>query len=618
MKIKSKEIKMPERVEEGPECVIASGPVDDSSEKPLLLSVMPKPEIVLIVLIALFFLITPYALRLASGNNALIGKESYYSFLVVSAMHDCGISHNSGCSRLTEALSYGFCNDKASAYCENSTIQGTKQKDWFYDRAADKLSATAANAFSSFFSKPVLSQPKPKLYHYIAYFASGLFGIKNALIILPIVFGIASAVLFFLLIKQFFFLCFPSYFRRHKSLSVSFSVLVTSMLCSSPAFIYFFNSSAEYCIAAFSLLASLYFFKESKALSALFFALLCLNGYSYFLLFSVLLFSAFFIQHLMNKKSHKKAACKSSNLKDSDIQKAIKGNQRAKKDNKTGKHKKNTGFFSSSYFRQFIIFFFLALLAIAALQSWLSFSETSFSRLEISKGFLTEFGALPGFSIFMLFTAFIGIVASRKIKGRIAVIIIAFLLFFAFLSYKQSFLFLNFILVLFSGIGFLALIRRKWELNAVRSFSLVLLIIGFAFASFSFISVFSSSEPGQSLVDALLFIRSKAPENSTALTSPDYAVFVKAIANREPVFSESPLCYKSRAYSKIFRSRSLGYVKEFFKKHKVSAVLLNSEMQPMLYNKKSIEGLPFVLENHNSYVYSAKFSDTKVWLVRDG
>lgn len=454
----------------------------------------PKYAFYIFLAAAIIVLILPNALRSLHDNQTLPGEEPYYHARIASQIL------------------------KGSTLFQDAFVQGRQ-----------------------YFLNP---------YHFVLAAFSLPFGIITASKIVPVLMGIASFCLFYILLRKF---------KLRKT--VIFSVLFVFIL--SPVFTYYFTVSTPLCLAILLNLLGLYFFaKNSKPcvfLAAIFFSIAAFLG-----IFHAIVSAAIIIFYTCHDK--KKLA--------------------------------------SAY----ILLAILSLIVLSqGIPAYLQQESANFVNSNKIAEFVSDFGGFGGFSIFTLLLAMIGLVGLWKYKKEHYLLYAAAicLVVYSFFS-KDAVIYASFILAIFAGFAFSGLTQMRWRLSQVRGFSLFVLFCGLLFSMIAHAVALSELAPNDEIKDALLWLGHRSNPDDVVFSHYSNGFWIEFWAGlpvvMDGLFASTPnvnaIYIDSNA---VFYSNDIRMTREILSRHNVRYVFMTKDM---LYGPVSAgegQGLAFLLSNSETF-----------------
>ena len=385
--------------------------------------------------------------------------------------------------------------------------------------------------------------------------------------VIPIILGLLSLLLFYLILKDFY---------------VEPNVIYLSLmvLAISPPFIYIFSSYNKFTAITLVLLLTFYLFIKNNNLnliSYLLFLIIPFFGYQYSLLgLSIILIYCI--------KRHK--------------------------------------------MKKFFLAFFLSLTSLSLIYSPFlykyGFSDSSCFDKTVKYGFLfSDLGSSFGISIFIIFLTFFGLSYLWKSKYRYLPIYSLLVLFIIIIIFNPTFIvYFNFILSLLAAFGFIYLIRSKWESETIRKLTMWILVIGLIFSTVTFIGEKSSEQPSKNLYDALDFLSVNTRLDEVVFSHYNYGVFINSITNKKNVM-DSRFSFAPNLKERYQDSQDLFYTRDFnvtfsiSNKYDIKYILITREMKEGLVWNEKDEGLLYLLNTFtDNYQRIYENEDVEIWRYR--
>lgn len=429
---------------------------------------------------------------------------------------------------------------------DNTTLPG--EDAYYHARIAKQITETG-------FPKQDDAVSYGRLYYFNPYPAvlaifSYILGVLNASRIVPLIAGILSVWLFYILLARF----------KIDRLTI-LSILGVFIL--SPLFSYSFSLSTPACLLILFNLLGLYFFMKDKkwclALSAVFFSSTALFGILHALVPATIVI--FYAAYNRKKLNH--------------------------------------------------AYIILALLCIIifvhGLPVYLQGESIDFVQKSRVTGFISDLGGIGGFSVFTLLLALLGIIGLWRHKKEHYLLYAAsiFIVVYSFFD-SSAMVYSNFILAFLAGVAFSGLARMRWHLVQVRNFSMIVLFCGLLFSTISHTLALSSLQPDTDLQDALLWIAHRSEAGDRVFSHYSKGFWIEFWAER-PVLMDGLLEHTPGAgilyedSNAIFNSNDITLTRELLSKHRIKYLFMTRDMAEGLVWQKQGQGLGFLLTNSETF-----------------
>ncbi len=234
-----------------------------------------------------------------------------------------------------------------------------------------------------------------------------------------------------------------------------------------------------------------------------------------------------------------------------------------------------------------------------------------FIKAKIASGnfYIADLGSKQGFGIFTLLLLLFGIIKTwreKYNKNFSLIYLLLCLLIVLTLFYPLYMPYLNFVVVIFAGLGFLYLFKMKWEIKTIKNFTILIIILGILFSGVSFIKIASYMPPSKEFIQTLDKINQEYPNDTIILSHPDYGHIIKYYAQRKVLMDSSEDFIEDYDYylsvtNTIFQSRSINEVSELLARYNIKLILITKEMKNGLVWERDNEGLLFLLDNSNKF-----------------
>jgi hypothetical protein len=411
--------------------------------------------------------------------------------------------------------------------------------------------------------KPYRFEP----YHLVLAALGFFFGLEFASTVLPFILGVLSFIFFYAILKSI-------------KISLEQRFIMLLVLLASPIFIYTYTVSNEYACAIFFVLLGLLLFMRKNYL-ALFFSLasfICasLFGFEHVIIAIVLCLGL--ALHNKEKLAHFFVILGLLLL------------------------------FSTYYHGMFYYHFGFQM-------------PQKYSIFEILRYSLSDLGSLTGFSVFALFLTVIGIYSSwREKKTYMPIYILIFILIVFSLYSYHYYLYLNYFISIFAGIGFLVLMNMHWDLDSIKSLTILVLFCGLIFSALSFVIRLSNEEPSQSTKDALVWLSHNSKKNEFVFSHPSRGFWIEYYANL-PVFSDElfPLdAIKLNISDKLSYGRKLKETRAILNAYNISYIYIDDVMKQGLVWEREKQGLRFLLRNNDTFERIFENNGIELWKIKDG
>ena len=387
-----------------------------------------------------------------------------------------------------------------------------------------------------------------KPYHLVLASFLKFLPIDFSLTIRPFVAGLLSTILFYLLLKEF-----------KINLKKRFFTLLILLL--SPAFIYTFGTSNEFCISISLILFGTYLFLKSDRLYGI--SLFIFLTSAFFNMLNLLI--VIFLLILLSENNYSK--------------------------------KKNTN----------LAIFFISLLSLSYYAFMYYSTNLVFRVIEFNtfRDFISDLGGIIGLSIFALILAIIGLIITWKRKQKLKkVYVLIVILFLIGLYSNHVVIYLNFIFAIFGGIAFARIVKRDWEIKILKNITILLILCGLLFSAISYTNRMILSSPDADIKEALVWLKYNSEEEALVFSHYTKGSWIEYWSDR-PVLTDSLFNYENPGQkledsNELLYYRDLDKTKELLNKYNIKYIFVDDEMKSgQVWIKK--EGLWYSFRNNETF-----------------
>ncbi len=240
------------------------------------------------------------------------------------------------------------------------------------------------------------------------------------------------------------------------------------------------------------------------------------------------------------------------------------------------------------------------------------FHRNIFSRI------ISDLGASIGISIFHLVLAFIGLLVIKTKEKRFPNYLILLFALILSIFFNLIMIFFNFFVCFLASYSLSEIYHKKWEIDVLKNITLILIIYGLLFSSFSFQTRLISSSPTIEEINALAFLKDNPSGVVFSHFSNGYQI---------EYFSEKSAMIDQRIYTlnngkellndsnTIFFSRNIQTTKKLLEKNNISYIFINKEMKDGLIWDKRNQGLLFLLDKSTDFKNIYDKDEVEIWQV---
>ncbi|MBN2454836.1 hypothetical protein JXB11_04805 [Candidatus Woesearchaeota archaeon] len=371
----------------------------------------------------------------------------------------------------------------------------------------------------------------------LSLFASFL-GVQLAAQLLPIAFGIFSALLFYLILRRL-------------DNDPLIAILSAAFFLTVPSSLYAFSASTPYSMALFVMLLSFYFFLSKirvlKGISVILASSLVLFGFFPFLL-SLVVFS-------------------SSVLKNRQKQ-----------------------------------LLFLSILFLLAFSAWIySIASPQLTFDSLSAYLVADFGGLFGLGMFHIILTVMGIVVMwphRLSAQPMYVSVIMVLGGLAFFS-VHTIIYAVFAVSFFSAVAVAYMLKHKWESSLIRNLTLIVVICGVLFSTTSYLGRMPDMEPTLEIAESLEWL-GRQPRGQV-LSHYSNSFWIEYFSGQEPVIDQFNRDLVGEEIDSLFAFRNIESAKETLDAYYINYIWIDNAMKSGEVWQRPEEGMLFLFRNNETF-----------------
>jgi hypothetical protein len=477
---------------------------------------LKKQNIFLIMLVVLFIvLLLPTFVRFYDGNDSLIGSEPYYHFRAAKAL--------------------------------------------IKDGSLNLFSPPDGISDISYYPRDYFFGP----YHYVLVYLSGIVSLATASRVAPLLFGLASVLIFNLILRRFF----QDAYKRH---------IVLLVLIINPAFIYAFTVSNPHCAAVFFSLLGFWLFMREGKLSFIA-SILCFALVSLFSIFNTLLVLLVLLAYTVSERQMQN--------------------------------------------RFIVTVFILALLSFTKKLGFF-YNYTFTPELSIVSDLISDLGGVIGFGVFSIVLAAYGIVTNWKQKSAfLAYFALAVLVILsAFFIGNMANIYLVFFVAVAAGAGFVRLYEMRWSVDIVKNLALLILLCGLVFSTASYLTRLSDMEPDMALMESVEWLGSNTFKDRFVLSDYEIGYLISTVA-RNPVVTDPFMTsgleqdFLHKVQDTLFYTRKLNEAKPLFEAYRIQYIFVTPEMKAGKVWSRDDEGLLFLFTSESTFSNVYEKDGYEIWEV---
>ncbi len=232
---------------------------------------------------------------------------------------------------------------------------------------------------------------------------------------------------------------------------------------------------------------------------------------------------------------------------------------------------------------------------------------------------ISELGASVGFATFALLLAGVALFSAWKQGLPYSATTLPILILAAGFLYfpKQFTLYFSAPLALLAALGFLALWEMEWEVEVIRSLSILLIGCGLLFTGLSYLNRTVNSGPFPYQVEAFRELSQQPP--GMAFSHPDNGFYIEYFSSKQAYldgFHSWEDLQKLETADTLYWNRNLPTAARLLADGKIQYLFIDGEMKSGKVWRREGEGLLFLLEDSMTFEKLFTLPGGEAWSVR--
>jgi hypothetical protein len=258
----------------------------------------------------------------------------------------------------------------------------------------------------------------------------------------------------------------------------------------------------------------------------------------------------------------------------------------------------------------------LIIIAVTALSHYLFFdtplSLGPFHNYNLLSDLVSDLGGLSGISLFTLLLTIGGLIYTWKEKSYYLLYLFILLAIPLYLYHPQYLFLLTISLLPFSSSGFIRMFERRWNLESIKKFTTLLVILGLLFSTLTYLNRVTDQGPTPNDIEALTWLKENLPEEKLVFSVPENSEYIRYFAQKEPTSSFRNSHEQAETVQSILNSSYTSTTFPLLDKNNISIIYFSPQMKQTL---PLDQGLILVLKNEKfKMVHSS--GDAEVWMYK--
>lgn len=231
----------------------------------------------------------------------------------------------------------------------------------------------------------------------------------------------------------------------------------------------------------------------------------------------------------------------------------------------------------------------------------------------------SEFGGVEGYNMLVLLLSLLGLIMVWGIRKEfVASYVLVLFAFVISMFFIWTSPYLSFICAVLSGITIKELAYRRWRLDLIKNLTMLLLICTIIFSIITYLILFSAFPPNKGFVNSLEELRTISSPDDRIFSHPDNGFWIETIANRMVLLDNFPDYIndskeKANDTETIFHSRNLEITKALLDKYSIRYIFIEPSMFEGKVWYEGDEGLTFLFRNNETFKNVYDKNGVEVW-----
>ena len=225
---------------------------------------------------------------------------------------------------------------------------------------------------------------------------------------------------------------------------------------------------------------------------------------------------------------------------------------------------------------------------------------------------ISDLGGLSGLGFFVLLLSLIGISITWKNKQSRGPYLLLPILIAGYIFSTQVIFLLSLVIIYFASAGFLKLLERKWDLEHLKAFTVLLLILGITFSTLTYLDRINQIGPLAGEVETLTLLRNSVPPRTLIFSAPESGDYIAYFSRGTPYSTLRDSGQKINVTKEIFTAAYLDQLSPLLSKEEIYFIYLSEKTLAKL---PANQGLLFLIESERfKLIHSHK--NNKVWMFK--
>ena len=239
-----------------------------------------------------------------------------------------------------------------------------------------------------------------------------------------------------------------------------------------------------------------------------------------------------------------------------------------------------------------------------------TFVNGPFHSQKLLQDLIADLGGLSGISFFTIILAIIGVAITWKRKKLYFAYIFIPLIIPTYFFNSQVIFPLTILASFFAAVGIVKLFERQWNLITIKKYTFLLLILGIFFSTIVFLDRINETYPTTPYKDSLTWIKDNTGDKEIVFSEPENSYYIQYFSQREPFNKPHEKdAYKNEITMRILNSTYIAELEPLVDDNNLSILYITPEMKEKLPKE---QGLIFLFKNEKFILIHSE-KDIEVW-----
>lgn len=248
-----------------------------------------------------------------------------------------------------------------------------------------------------------------------------------------------------------------------------------------------------------------------------------------------------------------------------------------------------------------LVLFIIPIIWFIDFSGWNKF----FFKKNLMERLFVEFGSAYGLTITITVMAFAAIYIFWKGNKLLFYILIASIVS-SFINLESGLFMINIVVVYLSSILLLYLIENKWEINLLKTISLLLIFCSMIFSATVFLKQVGDKNDYTPLHEGLIWFKENSNNDDTIFSHYKYGFRIKFFSERKVLLDNDLRKIRSSRQKyddsiTLLKSRNIDNTKMIIEKYSIDFIMITNEMKQGLVWNKEDQGLMFIMNNNPEF-----------------